>query len=242
MTTLMEVAVPVAPLWRSPDAPRDTEAPVLADRPDHAAWLAAMDAAPEGGGDRFGLFGRIEAEAVRGEPVLVHDEHDGWARVSLPWQPSTKGEAGYPGYLRSAHLRPRTGGTDAPDPVIEPGVGSMIEDARGRIGLAYLWGGTSAAALDCSGLVLLTYRRLGVVVPRDAGDQATHAQPVPLGTEDAGDLYFFAHPGHPPHHVGIVTRRGVMLHAPATGSAVVEEPLSSERRSTLVSAGRIARG
>jgi cell wall-associated NlpC family hydrolase len=42
-----------------------------------------------------------------------------------------------------------------------------------------------------------------------------------------------------PHHVGIVTGPYRMLHPPRTGSSIVEEHLSQERRRTLVGAGRI---
>jgi gamma-D-glutamyl-L-lysine dipeptidyl-peptidase len=39
--------------------------------------------------------------------------------------------------------------------------------------------------------------------------------------------------------VGIVTGPGRMLHAPETGSVVIEEPLTPGRRSTLIGAGRL---
>jgi hypothetical protein len=42
-----------------------------------------------------------------------------------------------------------------------------------------------------------------------------------------------------PHHVGIVTGSYRMLPAPRTGSSIIEEHLSQERRTTLVRAGRI---
>ena len=40
----MRVRVPVTTLWVAPDCPREVDAPAVADRPDVAAWLAALDA------------------------------------------------------------------------------------------------------------------------------------------------------------------------------------------------------
>jgi cell wall-associated NlpC family hydrolase len=39
--------------------------------------------------------------------------------------------------------------------------------------------------------------------------------------------------------VGIVTGPGRMLHAPQTGSMVIEEELTAPRRVTLIGAGRL---
>ncbi|HEV7713884.1 MAG TPA: C40 family peptidase [Asanoa sp.] len=115
-------------------------------------------------------------------------------------------------------------------------------DVASRLrGVPYVWGGLSAYGIDCSGLVHLSWRRFGVTLPRDAADQAEATRSVPLGSERAGDLYFFARPGRRIHHVGIVTGQpGRMLHACYTQRRVVEEPLSDARAATLVAAHRVA--
>ena len=41
MTDVLRVGTPVATMWVSPDSPRELDAAAVADRPDHAAWLAA---------------------------------------------------------------------------------------------------------------------------------------------------------------------------------------------------------
>ena len=122
-----------------------------------------------------------------------------------------------------------------------------LEAARTFLGTRYLWGGTSGWGVDCSGLVHLAFRLFGVVLPRDAHDQASASQlrAVPLDEARPGDLYFFAEQGRRVHHVGFASRpvgRGGtrwMLHAPGVAGIVEDAPMSSDRVQTLVSAGRV---
>jgi hypothetical protein len=126
-------------------------------------------------------------------------------------------------------------------------VDELLDSARQFLGLRYLWGGTSAWGLDCSGLVHLAYRAQGVVVPRDAFDQAAgeNVEPVRLDDVEPGDLYFFARPGERVYHVGFATRRvddgdvRWMLHAPEGGERIEDAPMAPHRIATLVSAGRV---
>jgi cell wall-associated NlpC family hydrolase len=84
----------------------------------------------------------------------------------------------------------------------------------------------------------VVWRHFGVVVPRDASEQA-HAS-APVADAEPGDLYFFAHPGRPVHHVGIVVEPGMMVHASSVLHRVVEEPLPPDRVATLVATHRIS--
>ena len=130
----------------------------------------------------------------------------------------------------------------APDQV-PTGVEPLLASARRFLGLDYLWGGTSAWGMDCSGFVHLMHRVHGVVVPRDASDQADAAKPVQLDQPGPGDLLFFARPEKKVHHVGFATVDDTgsmtMMHAPEAGSSVKVEdaPLSAQRLETLVAAG-----
>lgn len=121
----------------------------------------------------------------------------------------------------------------------------LLDTARQFLGMRYLWGGNSAWGLDCSGLVHLSYRAQGVVVPRDAFDQVEHVTAVGVDEVEPGDLYFFAKAGAGVSHVGFVTRRvdtdGTrwMLHAPGGGESIEDAPMAPDRAYTLVSAGRV---
>jgi cell wall-associated NlpC family hydrolase len=143
------------------------------------------------------------------------------------------------GYTRVA--TPDGGSGWLADDVLRTGSGTAEDRLRlgaQFLGLEYLWGGTSAYGLDCSGLVHTVSRVLGLRTPRDAHDQADMLENIPLDEVQPGDLYFFARPGKQVHHVGFVSPEG-MLHASETGKTLENEPLSDVRRSTLVAAARL---
>lgn len=230
------VAVSVATGWASPQSPRDLDEPAVRDRPDIAAWTAAMDAE-----DRMGLHGRTLTQLLLGEPVVAVDVDGDWTRVVAPWQPDPSDERGYPCWVRTAHLEPADGTAGEPGRHGERDRLAVLETARTHLGLQYLWGGMCADGLDCSGLVHHSYRTHGIVVPRDAHPQYLACEAVRLGDEQPGDLYFFARDGGEMYHVGFVTGRLWMLHAPETGGGglIEDVELPAERRENLVAAGRV---
>jgi gamma-D-glutamyl-L-lysine dipeptidyl-peptidase len=126
-----------------------------------------------------------------------------------------------------------------------PDAAKVLDGAARLLDVTYVWGGVSAYGIDCSGLVHLAWRRFGVVLPRDADDQAAATTPVRLGQERPGDLYSFARPGQKVHHIGFVAaepdpdggRR--VLHACYRQRRVVDEPVRGERAATLVAAHRV---
>ncbi len=176
MNVVLRVGVPVATMWVSPESPRDLDAAAVADEPDLDAWLGALSAE-----DRLGLHGRTVTQVLDGEPVMVEERRDGWAHVVAPWQPLV-GDNGYQGWVREAHLREANANDpDHPPDRVPADRIAVAAYAERFAGLTYLWGGTSPAGFDCSGLVHYSYRQAGYVVPRDSPDQARAATPVPLG-------------------------------------------------------------
>jgi transglycosylase-like protein with SLT domain/NlpC/P60 family protein len=95
----------------------------------------------------------------------------------------------------------------------------VVDEARKYLGVPYVWGGTDPdKGLDCSGLVQLVYRNLGVDLPRVSGDQAQAGTPVgSLAEARPGDLLAF---GSPVHHIAIYIGDNQMIEAPRPGLAV----------------------
>jgi cell wall-associated NlpC family hydrolase len=93
------VVVSVATLWAAPESPRPLDAQATSAPADPSGWLGGLTTA-----GRRGLNGRVESQALFGQPVTVLEERGAWSRVALPGQPSPKSPDGYPGWIPTAQL------------------------------------------------------------------------------------------------------------------------------------------
>jgi hypothetical protein len=71
----------------------------------------------------------------------------------------------------------------------------IVATAKRFFGIPYLWGGTSSKGMDCSGFTKMVYYLNGVLLPRDASQQAKVGIQVELTPDFTsvapGDLLFF---------------------------------------------------
>jgi gamma-D-glutamyl-L-lysine dipeptidyl-peptidase len=121
----------------------------------------------------------------------------------------------------------------------------ILARAASLMGVPYLWGGSSAKGYDCSGYVQNVFFMNGLVVPRDASQQAQHGQTVDIsenfGSLRPGDLLFFGRPDRI-SHVAIYAGGGEYFHS--SGRVMVNSLDSTRanysryRRNSLVKAAR----
>ena len=99
--------------------------------------------------------------------------------------------------------------------------------AQNMVGRPYKYGGSSPAGFDCSGLVLYSYKRAGVVLPHNTDRQRALSRPIKLSELGRGDLLFFNQEGKKFGHVGIYVGGGRFVHAPSSGKSVRSDRLDS---------------
>lgn len=146
--------------------------------------------------------------------------------------------AGGPGLAAPPVVAPALRGVTAAEqapaagqPLASPS-GSAVDVARRYLGVPYVFGGTNpAVGLDCSGLVQLVFRQLGVALPRTAQQQYAATAHLTAEQLQPGDLVFFARTYDDPHdwvtHVGIYIGNGQQINAPTEGQRVSIQPVFS---------------
>lgn len=72
---------------------------------------------------------------------------------------------------------------------------ALVATSKRFMGVPYLWGGTSAKGMDCSGFTKTVYFLNGMIIPRDASQQVSVGKQIDetgsFSALEAGDLLFF---------------------------------------------------
>lgn len=174
-----------------------------------------LDAAYYGSGDglyrvRFGDFATREKARARGEALKDAGV------IEAFWVVAPDGSA------------PETSGRPRVHPEDERGLrASLVDTAKGYLGVPYLFGGTTEKGFDCSGLTGAVYRLNGLKLPRSSQAQFEAGHPVDLNGARAGDLLFFAtNGGGRVSHVALYLGDGAFIHAPRPGQDIRQDRLS----------------
>jgi peptidoglycan DL-endopeptidase LytE len=102
---------------------------------------------------------------------------------------------------------------------------AVIDEAKKYIGVPYLWGGSTPAGFDCSGLVNYVFNKVGVSVPRTV--VTLWAAEKPVSAPNPGDLVFFdINQTGTATHVGIYTGDNKFIHAGSSGVTISDMTLT----------------
>jgi probable lipoprotein NlpC len=108
----------------------------------------------------------------------------------------------------------------------------VVTTAKSYHGTPYRYGGVNRSGMDCSALVYLSFRSVGVTLPRTTDEQSKIGKKVPKRKLKKGDVVFFAtgNRRRKVTHAGIVTQRSggnvQFIHA-STSLGVTEDNVFS---------------
>ena len=95
--------------------------------------------------------------------------------------------------------------------VVSGRVQRAIKYAMSKVGNRYSFGASGPSSFDCSGLMMMSYRQIGISLPHYSRGQYSVTKRVSRGSLRPGDLVFFF--GHGIKHVGMYIGGNQFVHA-----------------------------
>lgn len=117
---------------------------------------------------------------------------------------------------------------------------TLMSRANSHRGTPYRYGSSGGGTFDCSGFTSAMYRKVGVKLPRTAGEQFGVGQRVSKSGLSKGDLVFFRNTAgrRGVSHVGIYSGNGMFIHASSRGHAVRVDTLATGYYANHFAGGR----
>jgi SH3-like domain-containing protein len=143
------------------------------------------------------------SDLVLGDLFVVEAAVNGFLKMQTP--------DGRTGYVRSSDCLSWSEWTGQ-----KPVAAAVIAVARKMLGMPYLWGGTSTKSVDCSGLTKTAYFSQGIILARDASQQARYGEHPDFSdfhNLQPGDLLFFGRDEQHVTHVALYMGDGKYIHS-----------------------------
>jgi gamma-D-glutamyl-L-lysine dipeptidyl-peptidase len=149
------------------------------------------------------IEGEVVTDLILGDLFEVESDVNGYWKIKLP--------DGRGGYVRQDDC------ISFEDWIaLEPDVPPVLTFAKKLMGTPYLWGGASAKASDCSGFTKMLFYTRGIILARDASQQAKYGEAIDISrieNLEPGDLLFFGVSAERISHVGIYLGNGDFIHS-----------------------------
>jgi hypothetical protein len=197
---------------------------------DYTGWVAAADITPLPGDyapdGRAVRVAELSANLYREPSTIKHAPI-----LNLPWEarleliPGTVDKEGRWFQVKlvngqTAYIEQGNMSADFVPLTID----QTIQLARRFLGITYTWGGVSSYGFDCSGFTQMLVRQRGIIMPRDAGAQASWSGATPVERKDLqpGDLLFFGESAAKITHTGMYIGNGEFIHDTTKTHPVVQ--------------------
>lgn len=144
---------------------------------------------------------------------------DGSVQEQVPVEPETPSEPQTPAQPETpsepqAPAEPETPSEPQTPEENQSAAQQIVSAAYSFLGIPYVWGGTTTAGFDCSGMVQAAHAAAGISIPRVSWDQGAAGVEVSASEALPGDIVYYG------WHVGIYIGNGQMIHAPEEGDVV----------------------